>query len=72
MKNFTKLLVLLGIVFAVLLGCQIVVFFGIQLGLGILSLLFMGSIALSLVMSGNNNSQEDLFMEDFMEDFREN
>ena len=58
--------------FAILLGFQIISFFGIQIGLGIISLLFMGGIALSLVMSGNNNGQEDLFMEDFIEDFREN
>ena len=72
MKNIGKLLILVSIMFAILLGFQIISFFGIQIGLGIISLLFMGGIALSLVMSGNNNGQEDLFMEDFIEDFREN
>ena len=71
MKNFGKLLILASIIFAILLGFQIIAYFGTQIGLGIISLLFMGGIALSLVMSGNNSGQEDLFIEDFMEDFRE-
>ena len=67
MKNFGKLLILVSMIFAVLLGFQIIAFFGTQIGLGIISLLFMGGIALSLVMSGNNDAQDDIFIEDFRE-----
>ncbi len=72
MKNFGKLLVFISILFGVLLGCQIVAYFGARLGVGIISLLFMGGIALSLVMSGHNGNEDDLFMDSFLEDFPEN
>ncbi|MBN2427375.1 MAG: hypothetical protein JXK94_03465 [Deltaproteobacteria bacterium] len=72
MKGFGKILILLSILCSILLGVQIVAYFGAKLGFAILSLLFMGGIALSLVLSGTNNGQEDLFMEEFLEDFREN
>ena len=67
MKGLGKVLILLSILCSILLGCQIVAYFGAKLGFAIISLLFMGGIALSLVLSGTNNAQEDLYMEDFRE-----
>jgi hypothetical protein len=72
MKNFGKLLILFSILIGILLGCQIVSYFGVKLGAGIISLLFMGGIALSLVMAGHNSSDEDLFLEEFLKDSPKN
>ena len=65
-------MVLSSIILGVLLGFQIISYFGAKLGVGIISLLLMGGIGLSLVMAGHNNGEEDLFMEEFLKDSPEN
>lgn len=69
MKNSGRFLVIFSVLVSVLFGFQIVSYFGAKLGLGIISLLFIGGVALSLVMSGHGHEEDDFFMENFLKEF---
>jgi hypothetical protein len=71
-KYSGRIIIGLSIFFSILPGCWIVAYFGSKLGFPIISLLFMGGIASSLILSGTNNGQEDLLMDEFLENFRKN
>ena len=68
MRNSGRFLIIFSIFVSVLFGFQIVAYFGTRLGIGIISLLFMGGVALSLVMSGHGHEEDDFFMESFLKE----
>ena len=68
MEKLGRYLLQGSLLLAVFLGYQVITYFGVKLGVGVISFLFVGGIALSLVMSGNNPTEDDYIIDNFIED----
>ena len=68
MENLGRYLLLGSLLLAAFLGYQVITYFGLKMGVGVISFLFVGGVALSLVMSGNNSSEDDYLMDELLDD----